>query len=312
MARKPRIEYEGAIYHVINRGDRREPIMLDAQDADQFITTLGEACDKTDWQVHAFCLMGNHFHLVVETPQPNLAAGMHWFLSTYTSRFNRRHKLVGHLFSGRYKSPPVDGSGNHYLRTVCEYVHLNPVRAQMLGKDRKLATYQWSSYPHYLQPPRKRPDWLRVDRVFGDLGIPRDTKAGRRQFEKLMEERRFQDDPDAYNKIRRGWCFGDAAFRKELTEQMGKRLGAHHYGHERTESLAAKAERIVSEEMRRLHWKEPDLAKTPKGDIAKVRIARRLRKETTISLRWIAERLKMGTASYVNNRLYLLRKGRLE
>ena len=104
MARKLRVEYEGAIYHVMNRGDRREPIFKDDQDRLRFLETLGQTCRKTDWQVHAWCLMGNHFHLVVETPRGNLVAGMKWLLGTYTGRFNRRHKLFGHLFSGRYKA----------------------------------------------------------------------------------------------------------------------------------------------------------------------------------------------------------------
>jgi len=104
MARKLRVEYDGGIYHVMNRGDRRERIFMDDEDRQRFVETLGEVCAKTGWQVHAYVLMPNHFHLVVETPQPNLVAKMKWLLSTDTSRFNRRHKLFGHLFSGRYKS----------------------------------------------------------------------------------------------------------------------------------------------------------------------------------------------------------------
>jgi len=92
MARKLRVEYPGALYHVMNRGDHREPIFRDDQDRECFVETLGEACRKTGWQVHAYCLMPNHFHLVVETPQGNLVAGMKWLLGTYTGRFNRRHK----------------------------------------------------------------------------------------------------------------------------------------------------------------------------------------------------------------------------
>jgi putative transposase len=118
MPRRLRLEYAGAIYHVMNRGDRREVIVRDRRDRERFLSTLGEACAKTGWQVHAFCLMSNHFHLVVETPQPNLVNGMSWRLGTYSSRFNRRHKLVGHLFSGRYKSLIVDGSQNGYLRIL--------------------------------------------------------------------------------------------------------------------------------------------------------------------------------------------------
>src|SRR6516164_7309285 len=128
MARKVRVEYPGAIYHVMNRGDRREAIFKDDNDRQCFLASLQEACEKTGWQVHAYCLMPNHFHLVVETPRGNLVAGMKWLLGMYSGRFNRRHKLFGHLFSGRYKALFVDGSGTGYLATVCDYVNLNPVR----------------------------------------------------------------------------------------------------------------------------------------------------------------------------------------
>jgi len=120
MARKLRVQYPGAIYHVMNRGDRREAIFSDDHDRQRFLDTLGEAREKTDWQVHAFCLMHNHFHLVLETPRANLVEGMQWFLGVYTSRFNHRHKEFGHLFSGRYKALIVDGSGSGYLKTVCD------------------------------------------------------------------------------------------------------------------------------------------------------------------------------------------------
>jgi putative transposase len=99
--------------------------------------------------------MANHFHMVIETPKANLVAGMKWFLGTYTARFNRRHKLLGHLFSGRYKSLIVDGRGNGYLRTVCDYVHLNPVRAQLEPPEHRLQDYRWSSFGYYLTAPAR-------------------------------------------------------------------------------------------------------------------------------------------------------------
>ena len=235
MARKLRVEYAGAIYHVLNRGDRREPIFNDGPDRRRFLETLAETCAKTGWQVHAYCLMPNHFHLVVETPQANLVAGMKWFLGTYTSRFNRRHKLFGHLFSGRYKALVVDGSGTGYLRTVGDYVHLNPVRAKLLGPELPLSAFAWSSYPEYLKAPARRPAWLRVDRLLGEAGIPRDTAAGRRQFALRMEERRGQERGGDWKAIRRGWCLGDEMFRQELLAQMTGKMGEHHYGQERQE-----------------------------------------------------------------------------
>jgi len=135
MPRHMRIEYPGAIYHLMSRGDQREPIFLDEGDYHDFLKTLGEACGKTGFVVHAYCLMKNHFHLVLETPEGNLVAGMGWLLSTYSNRFNHRHQRCGHLFSGRYKALVVDGSGNGYLRTVCDYTHLNPVRAKVLAPE---------------------------------------------------------------------------------------------------------------------------------------------------------------------------------
>ena len=137
MARKLRVQYPGAMYHVMNRGDRREAIFLDDIDRGLLMETLGEACEKTDWQIHAWRLMSNHFHLVTETPRANLVDGMQWLLGVYTNRFNHRQKEFGHLFSGRYKALLVEGSGNGYLKSVCDYVHLNPVRAGLIGPKRR-------------------------------------------------------------------------------------------------------------------------------------------------------------------------------
>lgn len=294
MARKLRVQYPGAIYHIMNRGDRREPIFKDETDRKRFLETLGEACAKTNWQVHAYCLMANHFHLVVETPQANLVAGMKWFLGTYTSRFNRRHRLFGHLFSGRYKALVVEGSGNGYLRTVCDYVHLNPVRAKLLKGEQALSAYPWSSYPAYLQSPSQRPAWLRVDRLLGELGIGRDDAAGRRRFSEAMVERRGRDEPGEWKTVRRGWFLGGTELKEQLLEQMGRGAGEHHGGAEKRESDEQKAERIVGEELGKRHWTEADLKQRRKTDATKVKVAQRLRQETVMTLDWIAERLQMG------------------
>jgi putative transposase len=304
VARKLRIQYAGAIYHVMSRGDRREAIFREDADRRLFLETLGQACAKTDWQVHAYCLMGNHFHLVIETPKANLVAGMKWFLGNYTSRFNRKHKQFGHLFSGRYKSLVVDGSGNGYLKTVCDYVHLNPARAKLLGKEERLRTYRWSSYGEYLKSPKRRLGWLRVDRVLGEMGIPKDSEAGRQEFAKRMELRRREDEPEEWKRLRRGWCLGDEAFRKELIEAMEPRLGAEHYGEERRASEQGKAERVLREELKRRRWTEAQLKERRKGDAEKIKIARRLREETTMTLGWTADRLRMGTRTHLAHLLY--------
>ena len=308
MARKLRVEYPGAVYHVMNRGDRREPIFRDEEDRRRFLDTLGEACGKTGWQVHALCLMKNHFHLVVETPRGNLVAGMKWFLGTYTGRFNRRHKLFGHLFSGRYKALVVDGSGNGYLRTVCDYVHLNPARAKLLKPEQPLREHVWSSWPEYLKRPGKRWPWLQVDRLLGEYGIPQDSAAGRRELETALEERRAAETGTDYKKLRRGWCLGTERFRKELLGQMKRRMGAEHYGGERQETMEEHAEGIVVAELKRRRWTEADLGRRAKGDAVKVAIAMRLRVESAVTVKWIAERLQMGTPGHVNHLLYRRRK----
>ncbi|MBI5386481.1 MAG: transposase [Verrucomicrobia bacterium] len=305
MARKLRVQYPGAVYHVLNRGDRREPIFLDDHDRWRFLDTLAEACAKTGWQVHAFCLMSNHFHLVIETPQANLVAGMKWLLGTYTGRFNRRHKFFGHLFSGRYKALLVDGATPGYLRTLSEYVHLNPVRAKLLTPEAPLRSFAWSSFPLYLLPPSRRPTWLRVDRMLGEHGITQDSAAGRRQFELRLEERRRQEDtPAQWKTVRRGWCLGDETFRQELLARVAGQFGEHHYGPERQESDEQKAERLVREAMAKQGWNEEDLAQSRKSDPVKLRLAAQLRRETTMTLKWIAARLKMGSWKYLNRRLH--------
>ena len=221
MSRKLRIEYPGAMYHVMNRGDQREDIFRDDDDRQKFLFTLGETCTKTEWQVHAYCLMRNHFHLVLETPQPNLVFGMKWLLGVYTSA----------------------------------------------------------------------------------KGIPGDTEAGRGQFASLMERRRGEESGADYEQIRRDWVLGSEAFRQELLAAVGERVGPSHYGAQRQETGLQKAERIVREEIERLGWREEELCAHRKGHRAKVLLARRLRQETTMSLKWIAERLQMGTWTYVSNLL---------
>lgn len=301
MARKLRLQYPGAIYHVMNRGDRREPIFKDDQDRRRFMETLGEACGKTGWQAHAWCLMLNHFHRVIETPKANLVTGMKWFLGTYTGRFNRKHKWFGHLFSGRYKSLIVEGSGDGYLRTVCDYVHLNPVRAKLLPPEAPLQRYRWSRYPEYLKRPSQRVGWLRVERVLGELGIQCDDAAGRRRFAEAMEERRGQDPPGEWQAVRRGWFLGRGLVKEQLLERMGSALGTHHGGKERHETDEHKAERLVVAELRKRRWTESDLERRRKTDAVKVKLAARLRTESVMTLDWIAQRLRMGCRHTVAN-----------
>ncbi len=293
------------MYHLMSRGDHLGPIFLDDVDRQDSIKTLAEACQKTGWQVHAYCLMSNRYHLVVETPEPNLVAGMAWLQSTYTIRLNHRHRLFGHVFSGRYKAQLVEGSGSGYLRTACDYVHLNPVRARMLKAEERLLAYPWSSLGAYLAAPEHRPGWIRVDRLLGEHGIEADTPAGRQQFEHCMERRRQEEtDPEALRSLQRGWCLGGGAFKREMLLKMAGQLGDHHSGELHQGSALAKAERIVAAELARLGWQEADLLTRRKNDPDTLEIAARLRRETTLSVKAIAPRVHLGTSKAANVKLH--------
>jgi REP element-mobilizing transposase RayT len=304
MPRQLRVEFPGAIYHVMSRGDRREAIYLDDVDRQDFLKTLAEACLKTGWQVHAYCLMNNHFHLVVETPEANLVEGMRWLLSAYTIRLNHRHKLFGHVFSGRYKALLVEG-GNGYLKTVCDYVHLNPLRAGLLRPEERLLSYPWSSWVWVLAAPEHRPGWLRVDRLLGEHGIAGDTAAGRQELEQRLEARRLaEEEEETLSGFPRGWCCGGPEFQRHMLELMEGKLGEHHAGDLRRESAAGRAERIIAEELARRGWSPEELTTRRKSDPAKLAIATRLRRETTLTIKAIAARLHLGTSKSANARLH--------
>lgn len=305
MARPLRIEYPGAIYHVLSRGDRREAIFRTGADRKLFLDLLAQTCRRTGWQIHAYCLMGNHFHLVVETPRGNLSAGMQWLLGSYTQRFNRRHRLWGHLFGGRYKALLVDGRRGAYLRQVCDYVHLNPVRAAIVSDRNKVHSYRWSSCAHYLTTKRRRPAWLRTDRLMGEHGLTTESARSRREFSRRMENlRKEANRPQQLQPIRRGWKLGAEDFLDWILEKMEVRTKEAHPGRERDETEQAKAWRIIQEELKRLGWSKAALRRRRKGDALKVALARRLREETAVSLKWIAENLHMGSWTHVSNRLY--------
>ena len=166
MARAVRIEYGGAFYHVMARGNRLERIFRDEADRLLFYQTLGEACERTGWRVHAWVLMSNHYHLMVETPEANLVGGMRWLQNTYTRRHNCRHRLWGRLFGDRYKAILSESGSGYYYCSLMDYIHLNPVRAGLVRVKRgeSVRDYVWSSVAKgYAALPRRRPIWLAAE-----------------------------------------------------------------------------------------------------------------------------------------------------
>ena len=173
MSRPLRIEYAGALYHVTSRGDGQKEIYLDDKDRREFLTILGRVCERFNWMVHAYCLMSNHYHILVETPEGNLSQGMRQLNGVYTQSFNKNHKRVGHVYQGRYKAIIVQKDS--YLLELSRYVVLNPVRARMV---RSVVDWPWSSYRSTcgMTPPY---EWQDTDWVLSAFSTRRKTAIER-------------------------------------------------------------------------------------------------------------------------------------
>ncbi len=183
MARKLRIQYPGALYHIFNRGNYRRDVFETVGAAQAFVATLAEACDRHGWRIHAYVVMRNHYHLAMETPQGNLADGMHWLQGTFASRFNRFRVEHGHLFQGRYQAPLVEDTAA--LFRVVNYINLNPVRAGIVGPS-AVATFRWGSLIRFVKGPRA--PWLVADTVLAQFAVE-DTAAGWNRYLALKIDR---------------------------------------------------------------------------------------------------------------------------
>lgn len=173
MSRPLRIEFPDALYHVTSRGDRREDIYADDVDRRAWLDVLEQVCDRFNWVVLAYCLMSNHYHLLVQTPEANLSAGMRQLNGVYTQRSNRRHGRTGHVFQGRFRAVLVDREA--YLLELARYVVLNPVRAGMVPDA---AVWPWSSYAAVVGAA-SAPDWLDVDALLSQFGKRRSSAIAR-------------------------------------------------------------------------------------------------------------------------------------
>ena len=306
MARMPRIEYTGALYHVMSRGNRGDGIFADDDDHRRFLSCLGESCKKTGWMVHAYVLMSNHYHLLLETPEANLVAGMRWLQGVYAQRFNSRHRLRGHLFQGRYKALLIDPESKDHFLAVSSYIHLNPARTGLQGGFRgPLREYEWSSFPQYLGPASWRAAWLSVDAVLGCLGL-RDDYRSRKRYGNYIDgcaaELSSPGGTEGFERqwkaIRRGWYLGGEGFRGRLLENLGRKIkGFKRDSFERRVILEHgenQAESLVSRGLEILGLPESQLEAVLKNDPRKQALAWLLRKNTTVTISWVGSRLKMG------------------
>ena len=325
MPRSLRLEFSGAFYHVMARGNRRETIFHDDDDLRFFLATLAEACGMTGWRVHAWVLMGNHYHLFIETPEANLVAGMSWLQNTVTRRHNVRHMAWGRLFGDRYKAVLVDGADPFHYRTLADYIHLNPVRARLVrpGMGQSVLDYPWSSVAGgWALPPGKRPKWLAAEKGLKCFDLP-DTVAGRRRLVERLDRRAMEeeikkcgvpvlpDDVDARcSHLRRGWYWGGQEFAgklHKLLEKLMKERKRSSRAYRKAPQVTAhgeeQARRWLAEGLEAAGLVVKDLPGLKGSDLRKLALAELLWKRTTVSQEWIAEKLSMRSAANVSQQL---------
>ena len=319
MARPIRIQYPGAVYHVVARGNHGQAIFGDNTDRKVFLETVGETCQKTGWRIHAYVLMDDHYHLLVETPEANLVAGMKWLQGTYTQRYNGRHRLFGHLFQGRYKAVIVDGRAEeNYFQVVGTYIHLNPARAGLIriGKER-LKRFRWGSYPWYLSRAGRRPVWLSTEQVRGSLGLRPEDRRG---YEAYMEGRVLELGSKAGRKaldvqwkaLRRGWYLGGGSFLEKLEGYLEGAVAGRRRESQSGRAKARHDEGAAEKALRRalvaLGLSKSALEQMPKNAPEKMVLAWWLRQRTTVGLRWVSERLAMGHFTRVSQAISEVRR----
>jgi REP-associated tyrosine transposase len=210
MARPLRIEFAGALYHVTSRGDRREAIFEDDDDRLLFLAVLKEVVERFNWLCHAYCLMSNHYHLMVETPDGNLSKGMRQLNGMFTQASNRRHHRTGHLLQGRFKGILVDKQS--YLLELARYVVLNPVRA---GLVKRPEAYPWSSYRAMIGTASV-PSWLATDGLLSQFGKRR--AEARQRYRRFVQEGKGR--PSIWSELRQQMYLGDEKF----VARMQKRI----------------------------------------------------------------------------------------
>ena len=299
MPRKQRIEFPGALYHIISRGNYRKELFLTENTGKAFERTIFETVERCGWKLHAYVIMSNHYHLAVETPEPNLVDGMKWLQSTFATRFNRLRNERGHVFQGRYKSILI-GEGRSLLGLV-NYIHLNPVRAGLCEVS-ALKDYALSSYPKYFK--RTPQDHLCREDFLEMLDLP-DSLAGIRRYATHLELCEAQDPKqrEALSKrYCRGWFIGSKESKKALSQDLNeKHPDIIWEGSDLKELKEAQWEALATRELKRHHIDGSEIQRAPKGVEWKVQIAKALRTETTASNTWIAQRLNMGHPSRITN-----------
>ena len=299
MARPLRIEYKNAFYHVMNRGRGRQQVFHDPDYYETFLQCLDEAYQRFSLEIHSYCLMGNHYHLLVKTPQGNLSRAMRHVNGLYTQRYNRLKKTDGPLFRGRYKAIVVDASA--YLLQVSRYIHRNPIDMKK-PLVKALAQYPWSSYPYYSKK-QKTPDWLYQDTVFAELGASNKYQ----RYGEFVAEGNEGELETFYNKGRIPSLLGDTRFKDRVLS------GVTNLGDEVAQKEARQPvdfESIISTVQTYYGCQRQDIVKAIRGrgprNYARWIAMKLCQTEGQLSLIEIAKRFNVGhycTVSQTINRL---------
>lgn len=210
MSRPLRLELAGGLYHITSRGNRRDDIYINDTDRSKWLDLLGQVCQRYNWRCHAYCLMTNHYHIVVETVEGNLSQGMRQLNGVYTQHFNHTHHRVGHVFQGRYKGILVDKDS--YLLELTRYVVLNPVRAHMVGEEKD---WPWSSYRSMIGEQRS-PEWLETDWLLSQFSVRK--KSAILKYKDFI--RAGAGQPSIWGELTQQIYLGDEHFLMEMQKAM--------------------------------------------------------------------------------------------
>ena len=311
------------------RGDGGKQLFIGKEDHESFLYWLERVCESHGWRVHAWVLMGNHLHLLLETPEANLSSGMRVLLGAFSQAWNSRYQRRGHVFQGRSKAVPVAGESAadaHYFKSVADYIHLNPARAGLAGGAReKLVNFPWSSLPRYSNKGNP-PAWMEISRVLDAFKLSHDRR-GRNAYVAWLEARASTDggkiDEASMAALRGGWYPGKESFRDKLLGLMDKAMTAKPGGtHKRASHAGAavrahneiEAERIlgVVEAALDLPLLREELGLLKKSDGRKVICAAVAKSRTEVSNDWFVERLEMGHLSYVSTLVQRMRRDKKE
>ena len=306
MARKLRIEFPGALYHVINRGNYRRDLFESVGAGEAFLVALAEGVKRYDWRLHAYVLMRNHFHLAIETPKPNLVEGMHWLQSTVATRFNRFRQERGHLFQGRFQSLVIEDFSA--LGRVVDYIHLNPFRAGIVTAA-QVGDYRWSSLFRFLRGTHMHgmvaQEWLHSRGGWND-----DSQgwASYRTYLSELAADSAEQKRQGLEGFSRGWAIGTRGWRQALAQEYAHRKLSVGMEREQIQELKHAAWESELEARLASHNKrQADLQTQPKAMAWKLAVARELR-DAGAAVAWIAKHLHLGKPSSVRSYLSRAKK----